>query len=456
VISKLKEGAKGCQIDLINCTNPAFADDIAVVSIQKAHLLTLLDIAFKESLKWLFRFNATKTEIIIFGKDKNPSRSLRVGTKDITVKSKGTHLGVLLTDAVSEKSEWIHEKAQVAKRNLNAIFSLGNHRTPVSAKTASYLYWTVCMTKFCHGLEIAELPQRCITIAEQLHGHAAKQIQGLPIQSANAACCAPLGWRSFTAHLELLQMLFLWRILLLPINSIYKQVVIVRFYHLLYTVGPHFGPLSDILQVFTKYDLVDTLRQAITGNSILSIGMAKRKFKDMILEAETKRFKATCMLYKRLSMFIACIQDISMWPWWIYAHYEEPHNLRSCRTVCRLLFRETCLNADTSRFTKGSPMCTLCTTGQSESVTHLLFLCPYFSRERRDLWANVESNAPKAMVADMTLMDPVCKTEFILSGFKCHYIPEWISLYKTTLNFMVKMYDERYKYSVQHDNNLPK
>jgi hypothetical protein len=445
MIRALKDSGKGCQIDLINCTDPAYADDIAVATLHKPFLQRLMDIAFQQSLKWRFRFNAAKTEIIIFGKDNNPSRTLKLGAKEIAVKNKGTHMGVLLTSIDAEKSEWINGKVQVAKRDLNAILSLGSHRIPVSPKAASHLYWSVCMTKFCHGLEIAELPKRCIVTAEQLHGHAAKQIQGLPKQTINAACCAPLGWKTFSAHIELMQMTFLWRILLLPISCIYKQVAIVRLYHLLYTAGPHLGPLKDILIAFTKYNLLDVLKLAITHGTVLPINKAKILFKDKIMEEQNKRFRVTCMLYKRLEMFRACIKDISIWPWWIYVHYVEPHNLHSCHIMCRLVLGETRLNADTCRFNKSSPVCTLCDTGQGETAAHLLFMCPCFAAKRADLWIGVELSAPKAMVQDMKLMNPISKTEFIFSAFRCSYTPEWALLYSAALNFVARLYAERCK-----------
>ena len=90
-------------------------------------------------------------------------------------------------------------------------------------------------------------------------------------------------------------------------------------------------------------------------------------------------------------------------------------------------------------------MCTICDTGQTETAAHLLFVCPCVAAERADLWTRVELSAPKAMAEEIKRMNPICKTEFILSGFRCKYTPEWALLYSATLNFVAKLYAERHK-----------
>jgi hypothetical protein len=72
----------------------------------------------------------------------------------------------------------------------------------------------------------------------------------------------------------------------------------------LYTAGPHLGPLKDILLItFTKYNLLDVLKLAIMHGTVLPIDKAKIVFKDKIMEEQNKRFRVTCIIYKRLEMF---------------------------------------------------------------------------------------------------------------------------------------------------------
>lgn len=115
------------------------------------------------------------------------------------------------------------------------------------------------MPSVTHGLEVAELTQQQQAIFEQAQSPAGKVIQGLPTRTANVACIATLGWPSMECHLDMRRLLFLWRILLLPVSCIYKQILIIRVtYHIFNPEGLHLGPLSGIIKTFKKYGL-DTL-----------------------------------------------------------------------------------------------------------------------------------------------------------------------------------------------------
>ena len=55
------------------------------------------------------------------------------------------------------------------------------------------------------------------------HAHAAKCIQGLPDQAVNIGCLATAGWQPIDMFIDLIRLLFMWRILLLPMSNIYKK-----------------------------------------------------------------------------------------------------------------------------------------------------------------------------------------------------------------------------------------
>ena len=79
-----------------------------------------------------------------------------------------------------------------------------------------------------HGLEILPLSDTSYQILEQAHGAMAKMVQGQSKQTANVVPLATLGWCSMNSHLDLLKLMFLWRLMLLPMSNIYKQVTMIR------------------------------------------------------------------------------------------------------------------------------------------------------------------------------------------------------------------------------------
>ena len=60
LLQELRESNLGARIGNINVTCPAFVDDIAIVSLSKRSLQEMINIAYKFSCKWRFKFSANK------------------------------------------------------------------------------------------------------------------------------------------------------------------------------------------------------------------------------------------------------------------------------------------------------------------------------------------------------------------------------------------------------------
>ena len=78
---------------------------------------------------------------------------------------------------------------------------------------------------------------------ETFHFAAARHIQGLPANASNYGSIVTAGWKSLSAHCDIIRLLFVWRLLLLPMNCIYKRVLISRLLEMFYNVDKAFiGP----------------------------------------------------------------------------------------------------------------------------------------------------------------------------------------------------------------------
>lgn len=448
-LKMLQSCGKGCRIDEITVCAPAFADDIAISALYKPSLQKMFDMAYQYSRKWRFNFNASKTVVVVFGKDTSPTIPLTIGDKAVKVAPSDVHMGVVLTPSDAERSAHMKDKVQVAKRDLHAILSLGTLRCPVTTKTASHLYWSVCIPRLCHGAEVACLDEESLKDIEQYHGYAAKQIQGLPTQTANGAVLAPLGWLCLRSHVDLMMMTFLWKMLCLPVSCIYKQITLHRLWHHLFNPDQqHYGPLWHMLAAFERYGLLDLVRSAVTSGEPQPLSIVKPVLRDQVKKVELDRFSATMMLYKRLPVFKQCITSIDMWPWWCYIHYCCPQDQKLGRLLARILFHETCLLGDCDRFSHTGNLCKLCNMYVKEDITHLLFDCPYFEISRFLLWQIVLVNAPDAMSNELNRMDSRTRCEFLLSGFRCKFTCEWKELYEAAIRFITCIYQSRQRIEV--------
>ena len=263
LLGNLRNGSFGAKIGVIHTGNPTYADDIAIVTIHKPLLQTLLNECYMYSKMWRFKFSLRKTEILVFGKDNCPNTTLYLGDKEISVKDGSFHMGIPLSDSPTVMTKLIQGRVDKGQKAFFSVQGLGNTRLPVTPVILSKLYWTVCVPKMMYGLEVSQVKDSDMNKLEQAHGRMAKHIQGLPKQTANCVCIVPLGWLSIEAYLDKMKLLFLWRLLLLSMKSIYKQVAIARICEHINSDYSDVSPIGDMVNIFRKYELMDILTLAV-------------------------------------------------------------------------------------------------------------------------------------------------------------------------------------------------
>ena len=63
---------------------------------------------------------------------------------------------------------------------------------------------------------------------EKFHAKNAKMFQGLPENSCNVGSLKLIGWPTMRAYMDICRLLFIWKVLLLPGDNIYKICMIQR------------------------------------------------------------------------------------------------------------------------------------------------------------------------------------------------------------------------------------
>ena len=436
---------KNARIFHIQTGKPAYADDVSIACLHKQTLQMQLNQVFEYSRQWRFTFNPKKSVLLIFGEDKSPTVPVMLGNTEISVQSHDEHMGIHIGHSTEGERQFVDKRIHKAKAAFFMSQSLGTRKIPMTPVVMTKLYWSICVPRLTHGLEIVPLSPGSVDMLEQAHTSMAKWTQRLPAQTANVACLATMGWRCMESHLDYLKLLFLWRVLSLSMENIYKQIAVMRlWYHVYHSdYGRHIGPLFDIVGVFRKYQLDNVLDHSLKSGELLPMSQFKQMVSRKVLEYELCRFKCSCMLYKTLNVFCKAVDSVNMWSWWMHAHYY-PEEAFKVHVLCRLLYNQNCLNCVVSHFNHTSPLCSLCDMNVIESPSHMLFECcnvMYNTREK--LWQNVLQAAPGGMRVELRLMRKEEKTVFIMSGFKCDYIIDWSNLYSSMLDFCYTLYKRR-------------
>ena len=106
---------------------------------------------------------------------------------------------------------------------LYAYKAIGSRQVPLTPNVASKLYWGAVIPKICYGVEICNICDESILQLGKFHFWSSKQIQGLSDNCPNYGSLITCNWMTLQAHLDIIRLLFTWRILLLPMNIIYKK-----------------------------------------------------------------------------------------------------------------------------------------------------------------------------------------------------------------------------------------
>ena len=162
-----------------------------------------------------------------------------------------------------------------------------------------------------HSLAVLPHNKSAIEIMAQAHGSMVTMAQGFQPQIANVICLAPLGWRWLPTYLDYLTWPFLWRILLLSVDNIYKQMTTMRLWYHLYCPNDtqHLGSLNEIADVSIK---CMTWKKIIDSVLRQYIPVSTSRFKHIVLQA-IMRNSLICL------ELLACCIKVYLFSsgWWI-------------------------------------------------------------------------------------------------------------------------------------------
>ena len=339
-------------------------------------------------------------------------------------------LGTPLSNCCKQETLLFDKRIVLCRNMLYVTQSIGSHVVPVTPVTASKLYWGACIPKLLYGMDIMKVSDDIMINMEKFHFSAAKHCQGLPNNTSNFGAIAAVGWHTLSAQIDLIRLLFLWRVLTLPMNCLYKKLIISRILEMLYKPGKLFlGPTKMLIDTCKKYGLVNVLKKAVTTGDFMTMNEWKKRIKELVNRRDRRRIIIGCSLYKVLDYLVFNTRSLSMSIWWLHA-FRNPQFARINRSIVRLLLNVECY---------GFKKCDNCLNESINSTEHLLFECEKNNDKRLALWSRVILSCPLQLANDISAMSARDRCIFILNGFYSPLIHEWNTTYCNVAMFIFNM-----------------
>ena len=142
-----------------------------------------------------------------------------LGSDKLNISDSEPHLGSVLATTPKLAQEFMFKRIQSCQKVCYAIQSLGSKTVPLTPVISDKLYMSVCLPKLFYATEIMDIDPKTMDLMENFHIEKAKMFQGLSKNACNTGCLLTMGWSTIEAIIDVHKLLFIWRVLMLPMES---------------------------------------------------------------------------------------------------------------------------------------------------------------------------------------------------------------------------------------------
>ena len=202
------------------------------------------------------------------------------------------------------------------------------------------------------------------------------------------------------------------------------------------------GPVKSALYYACKYGLGNIFDSFINGGNSKDIESVKKHVKSVIFNHESQQWKASCLLYPQLNIYMHCVTNIRLHLWWSLAQVR-PHYTRKISAVVAVL---TDCQPRGLQCNIGRTFCKICNNRAVDDSLHVLLKCEALIIPRETGINSIIQSMPDNMKTSYSQLTDLDKIVFMLSGLKCdRIITEWAPVLFNICDYVYAVYTERKK-----------
>ena len=156
LLHELEHSNFGIRVSDINCGNPAFADDLALMATSPLYLQNLLNICFRYSEDWKFQFSGAKTDIVLFKKGRPMTEHpfiWKLGSDVIRITKAKTHLGIVLNSNLTN-GDAVSNACDKGRKSFYGLFGINSYAIDMNPLTYVNLYRKIVIPSALYGCEL--------------------------------------------------------------------------------------------------------------------------------------------------------------------------------------------------------------------------------------------------------------------------------------------------------------
>jgi hypothetical protein len=296
--------------------------------------------------------------------------------------------------------------------------------------TFSKAYWSMAVPRIIYGLHMLDLSDKSLNELDSAQMVTAKRISGLATNTANIVPLAGLKWQRLSTHILRDSLFFMWQLMLLPMSSIYKKILVYRWIDIVDNnhIANTTGPVSNFINGCIQLNIYNDVERAIDTGQIMSKNAWKLIVKVKLKQKEENEWKGSSMMYDMECFKHVCSNVNDGWKWWVIARWD-----------CKVLYKIKLTWKMFVRKYEYLPNNRKCICQTEINIVHILFECSMTDNEREMKWDSVINVMPECMKRDIEGMDAKEKVCFLYNCFNCDPIIEWMCIYHQVIEFLCDM-----------------
>ena len=227
LVVQLEEFELCCMIDYSHTSPVRYADDLATACIAKSNVDIIMQIAYRHSCTWKYRFNARKSAVLVFGETQCETnrfcleRQYKIGNEKVHERPNYDHVGVK-SSINGNFSARTCEKIKKGRRAFYSAIGVGIKRNGLNMSTCNLIFWSVVVPITLFGSELWVLSQQDINDLEDFQQPIGRRIQRFHSRSPKQTSFRGLGWLMLETSVYAKKILFLRSILGMCDQSVYN------------------------------------------------------------------------------------------------------------------------------------------------------------------------------------------------------------------------------------------